>query len=83
MIPAAHIRGILESLKNNLSFDEDPEITIEMNPKTVNEEKIEIYLSSGINRFSAAIPTSRRMASNIGTRFFSSFVIECLEGFFM
>ncbi len=58
VIPAAHIRGILESLKNNLSFDEDPEITIEMNPKTVNEEKIEIYLSSGINRFSLGMQSA-------------------------
>ena len=42
---------ILDSLKNKFHF-QDPEITIEVNPKTVDFEKLSCYREQGINRLS-------------------------------
>lgn len=58
VIPAAHIETILEALKNNIDFENDCEISIEMNPGTVGEESLKTYLSSGINRFSMGMQSA-------------------------
>ncbi|MGX7071309.1 radical SAM family heme chaperone HemW [Helcococcus kunzii] len=46
---------ILQSLYSTFSIDAQCEITIEMNPESVKEEKIKTYLENGINRFSMGV----------------------------
>ena len=46
---------ILQSVYSTFSIDDQCEITIEMNPESVKEEKIKTYLENGINRFSMGV----------------------------
>lgn len=53
LFPAGLIVSFLESLsKYGFSFTAGCEITIEINPATIDQEKIKAYKSGGINRFS-------------------------------
>lgn len=49
------VGGILDEIKKSFNVKEDAEITIEVNPGTVNENKLRNYLDIGINRLSIGI----------------------------
>ncbi len=51
------IVGAIRQVKKHFKLSENPEITIEINPGTVTEEKIKAYKSVGINRFSIGLQT--------------------------
>ena len=56
-----------ENLKNNMVKMEDMEITIEVNPGTVNKEKLEQYRNAKINRISIGLQsTNNEMLKQIG-----------------
>ena len=56
-----------ENLKNNMVKMEDMEITIEVNPGTVNKEKLEQYRNAKINRLSIGLQsTNNEMLKQIG-----------------
>ena len=58
LIPAELIVSLIRGLeKNGYCLGPAPEITIEINPATVDEKKLEIYLENGINRFSVGAQT--------------------------
>ena len=46
------ISDLLQSVKDNFSIQDGAEITIESNPKTLNEKKLNKYLELGFNRLS-------------------------------
>lgn len=46
---------LLDHIKDNFDVAEDAEITIEVNPATVSDEKLERYLRKGINRLSIGV----------------------------
>lgn len=52
------IEEILDKLKENFIFAANPEITIEMNPGTVTEEKLTAYRRAGINRLSIGLQSA-------------------------
>lgn len=49
------INDLILSLKENYTLSNNCEITIEANPETLNEEKLNSYLQSGINRISIGV----------------------------
>ncbi len=56
--PAEDIVSFLEELtKHGFYLDEKTEVTLEINPATINADKMEIYLAGGINRFSVGVQT--------------------------
>lgn len=58
IIPAEHIVAIIDELANaGFNLDRNSEVTIEINPATVDEEKFRIYCDAGINRFSVGAQT--------------------------
>ena len=57
IVPAKFIAGELKQIKKFFNLSESPEITIELNPGTVDKEKIEVYKENGINRFSVGLQT--------------------------
>ena len=52
VLPAEMLEKVMNTVKKNFTLDSDAEITIECNPGTVNEEKLVVYRSCGINRIS-------------------------------
>lgn len=66
-IDSKNIISILETVKNNYPVEEDAEITIEINPGTVNKEKLEDYKKAGINRISIGLQsTNNDLLKTIG-----------------
>ncbi len=51
------IAGAVRQVKKCFNLSPNPEITIELNPGTVDAEKVAIYKSVGINRFSIGLQT--------------------------
>ena len=57
-IKEKYIKDIINSIKQNFEIIKDAEITIEVNPGTVNKRKMECYYKSGINRLSIGLQSS-------------------------
>lgn len=58
-IDVSYIERIINTIKQNYKLYENPEITIEVNPGTINEEKIKKYKDIGINRISIGLQTTK------------------------
>ncbi len=57
VVPAKFITGALKQIRKFFTLAGGAEITIELNPGTVTEEKIKEYKAAGINRFSIGLQT--------------------------
>ncbi|MEY4617450.1 MAG: putative oxygen-independent coproporphyrinogen oxidase [Pseudomonadota bacterium] len=60
LVEADLLISILKELKGQgFQFSKNIEITIEINPATIDERKLDLYLENGINRFSVGAQTFR------------------------
>lgn len=67
LVESKYICRILEEIKNKFEIEEDAEITIEVNPGTVDEKKLSDYKNIGINRLSIGLQsTQNRILELIG-----------------
>lgn len=57
-IPPKLILGAMNRIRECFTLSETPEITLELNPGTIGEEKVKIYEKAGINRFSIGLQTA-------------------------
>lgn len=55
IVPAKFIAGELKQIRQYFDLADDAEITIEINPATLDEEKVKTYKAAGINRFSIGL----------------------------
>lgn len=55
IVPSKFIVGTIRQIKKCFSVKEDAEITIEINPGTIDKEKADDYIKIGINRFSIGL----------------------------
>ncbi len=58
LLPAGALRAVLDSIRSGYRLADDVEITVEMNPDTVTEEKLEKYITSGVNRLSIGLQSA-------------------------
>ncbi len=66
-IDSKFIKEILEEIYSIVGFDENREITIEVNPGTINKEKIEDYKKVKVNRISIGLQTTNdKLLKDIG-----------------
>lgn len=66
-IDSKYIIEILEKIKDKFKLKENAEITIEVNPGTVNEKKLRDYIEAGINRISIGLQsTNNEILKQIG-----------------
>lgn len=62
-----YIKNILQEIKSSFEILDDAEITVEINPETVNEEKLKRYKEYGINRLSIGLQSANdKILKNIG-----------------
>ena len=57
-ISAKSIKDILNVIREKFKIDDNAEITIEINPGTVDEEKMQTYIEAGINRISVGLQSA-------------------------
>lgn len=55
IMPARDIKRIMDEIHSLFAVEEDCEATIEANPATLTDEKLETYLECGVNRISIGI----------------------------
>ncbi len=66
-IESKYIKEIVETIKSKFKIKQEAEITIEINPGTVNEEKLKDYKKTGINRISIGLQsTNNKILKQIG-----------------
>ena len=58
LLPTGEVRRIMDTIRKCYRVAEDAEITIEMNPETVTEEKLQEYITYGINRLSIGLQSA-------------------------
>lgn len=58
IIKPEYIKQILSIIRESYNVCKDAEITIEVNPGTVNDERIEIYKEAGVNRVSIGLQSA-------------------------
>ncbi len=57
LVPAQDLANFLNDIRSQFFVNTETEITLEINPATINEESLEIYLKAGFNRFSVGAQT--------------------------
>lgn len=57
-IDSFYILEVLNTIKQNYRLKENAEITIEVNPGTIDEDKLKSYFNAGINRLSIGLQTT-------------------------
>ena len=86
-IDGKYIAQIMEQVKAGYCVSEDAEITIEVNPGTVDAEKLQAYKQAGINRLSIGLQSTHdAMLKQIGRihtyeEFLSSYQLARKVGF--
>lgn len=55
LMPAEDMAAVLDTIRDCFMVSDDCEITIESNPATLDERKLNTYLESGINRISIGV----------------------------
>lgn len=66
-IDSKHIRDILNTLNSHTKLADNVEITVEVNPGTLDEMKMNDYLACGVNRISMGLQTSNdKLLESIG-----------------
>lgn len=58
LLEPKEISSIMEAVRSRFDVAEEAEVTIEINPGTVNMEKLKAYLDGGINRISIGLQSS-------------------------
>ena len=58
ILPGEYILGILQATADYFDLRKDAEITIEINPGTLDEHKLECYREGGVNRISLGLQSS-------------------------
>lgn len=79
-IDGKYIFDILEKLRENFTVLDNIEITIETNPKTFDEKKLEYYKSSKINRVSIGVQSfNDKILKDLGRNHSSKEALESIE----
>ena len=58
ILESSQLENIFNALNKTFIFDENAEVTVEMNPGTVSKEKFEVLKRSGVNRLSIGLQSA-------------------------
>lgn len=86
-VDSKYIGEIINSIKSNFNFENNAEITIELNPESVTKEKLQDYKKFGFNRLSMGLQSANnetlKRIGRIHTveKFKEAFLLSREEGF--
>ena len=86
-LDSIYIKGTIEKILMNFNISPGVEITLEVNPGTITEEKLKTYQMCGINRLSIGLQTTNdKLLSTIGrihtyAEFLSTYNLARKQGF--
>lgn len=81
LLPTLCLKRLLTALKEQLTFDDDIEITLEANPATIEHAPFETYLSLGINRLSIGVQSFDKQAlTSLGRIHSTDEAIRAIKG---
>ena len=63
-----YIYGALKQIYSCFTVKSDAEITLEVNPGTITEEKLKVYKNAGINRFSIGLQSAKNETLRVVNR---------------
>lgn len=72
LIAGTDLNNLLSDLQNNFEISNDSEISIEVNPEDINEDKLKFYKDSGINRLSIGVQSLKNQELKFLSRQHSS-----------
>ncbi|WP_343153598.1 radical SAM family heme chaperone HemW [Buchnera aphidicola (Mindarus keteleerifoliae)] len=72
LFSAKNINFLIKEIKNNIKVVENPEITIEANPTTIENKKFLEYKQAGINRLSIGIQSFKKSSLDYLNREYST-----------
>lgn len=73
LMSAKFIEKIIEYIYENFIVVDNPEITLEVNPKTVDEQKLKDFYTAGVNRLSIGIQSFDNMELSFLGRIYNSY----------
>ena len=80
-----YIYGALKQIYNHYNVNSNAEITLEVNPGTITEEKLKVYKNAGINRFSIGLQSANDETLRIVNRIHNvqdfKNAVELLKGY--
>ncbi len=80
LLPTDDIETILNTLRNHYKIKDNPEISIECNPESLDEQKIQRYEKLGINRISLGVQSlNQKTLQRIGRPHNAETILEALE----
>ncbi len=80
VIDPKYILGLVRQLRKCFHITPDAEITIEMNPGTVDAEKLAVYEKAGINRYSVGLQTANdRQLADLGRIHTAADFVACAK----
>lgn len=59
LIDPKHIISIVNNIKSNNRIHQDLEVTIEVNPESIDKEKLSLYKQAGVNRISMGLQAAQ------------------------
>ena len=65
IVKTGYVQGIINTIFDNYKVEKNAEITIEVNPGTVDEEKMRKYYETGINRISIGLQSANDKLLNM------------------
>ena len=65
IVKTGYVQGIINTIFDNYKVEKNAEITIEVNPGTVDEEKMRKYYETGINRISIGLQSANDRLLNM------------------
>lgn len=86
-LESKYVKVLLEDIRRNYNISSDAEVTLEVNPGTITEEKLKTYQMCGINRLSIGLQTTNdRLLETIGrihtySEFLSTYNLARKTGF--